>query len=425
MNDMPLRVLVVLPMYGGSLPIGRYCAQALRDLGHTVDVFDAPAFHGAFSAVRGLQVTGERLRQLENAFLQVISQAVQAKAEQFAPDLTLALAQAPLTRQTLKRMERQGMVTAMWFVEDYKLFTYWRAFAPCYDIFAVIQKEPLLSELAAAGQPNGLYLPLAALPGFHAPQKPEPAVQRKYGAKLSFLGAGYPNRRAAFRQLRHLDFKIWGSDWEGDESLAAHVQQQGARISPEEAVRIYSASRINLNLHSSVQTRELVPPGDFVNPRTFELAACGAFQLVDRRELMPELFADDEVAGFSSMQELLERIDYFLARPAERAAFAERGRQRVLRDHTYHKRMDTLIGFIRERKAGWPARARGEGLPADLPPGLRADLADLLAGLGLPENAPLEDVMLRLRQRSGVLSPLETNLLFLDEWRKLYTKNAR
>jgi len=424
MSDMPLRVLVVLPMYGGSLPVGRYCAQALRDLGHTVDVFDAPAFHGAFRAVRGLQITGERLEQLENAFLQLISQAVQAKAEQFAPDLTLALAQAPLTHQTLKRLERQGMVTAMWFVEDYKLFTYWRAFAPCYDIFAVIQKEPLLTELADAGQPNGLYLPLAALPDFHAPQKPDPAAQRSYGAKLSFLGAGYPNRRTAFRQLRHLDFKIWGSDWDGDDSLAAHVQRNGARIDPEEAVRIFSASQINLNLHSSVQAKELVPTGDFVNPRTFELAACGAFQLVDRRELMPELFADDELACFSDMQELLEKIDYFLARPEERAAFAERGRQRVLRDHTYHARMETLIQFVKERKQGWPGRAKGEGLPADLPLELRAELADLLAGLGLPENAPLEDVMLRLRQRSGVLSPLETNLLFLDEWRKLYTKKA-
>ena len=422
MNDMPLRVLVALPMYGGSLPIGRYCAQALRDLGHTVEVFDAPAFYSAFSAVRGLQITGERLDQLENAFLQLISQAIQAKVEQCAPDFVLALAQAPLTRQTLKRMERQNVVTAMWFVEDYKLFTYWRAFAPCYDIFAVIQKEPLLSELAAAGQPNGLYLPLAALPDFHAPQKPDPASQRKHGAKLSFLGAGYPNRRAAFRQLRHLDFKIWGSDWEGDDSLAPHVQQKGARISPEEAVRIYSASQINLNLHSSIQARELVPQGDFVNPRTFELAACGAFQLVDTRELMPELFADDELAVFSTMQELLEKIEYFLARPAERAAFAERGRQRVLREHTYHKRMETLIGFIRERKPGWPARIKGEGLPADLPQKLRAELADLLAELALPENAELEDVMLRLRQRSGALSPLEINLLFLDEWRKLYKK---
>lgn len=422
MTDLPLRVLVVLPMYGGSLPVGQYCARALADLGHTAELFDAPAFHSAFSAVRGLRITGGRLEQVEDAFLQAISQAVRAKAEQFAPDLVLALAQAPLTRNTLKHFQRQGITTAMWFVEDHKLFTYWRAFAPCYDFFAVIQKEPLLAELAAAGHAGALYLPLAALPDFHAPQQLDPAAQRAYGADLSFLGAGYPNRRAAFRQLRHFDFKIWGSDWEGDETLAPHVQRQGARISPEEAVRIYNASRINLNLHSSIRAEKSVVEGDFVNPRTFELAACGAFQLVDRRGLMPDLFAEDELATFTDMADLAGKIEYFLKHPEERAAFAERARRRVLRDHTYHRRMEDLIAFIRQRRPGWPGRAKGEGLPETLPPELRAEMADLLGSLGLPENASFEDVVTRLRGRAGELTPLETSLLFLDEWRKLYKK---
>jgi spore maturation protein CgeB len=422
MRDLPLRVLVVLPMYGGSLPVGRYCASALRDLGHTVDVFESPAFYGAFSAARCLGITGERLDQVEGAFLQALSRAVSAKAEQFAPDLVLALAQAPLTRRTLQHFSRRGMVTAMWFVEDYKIFTYWRAFAPCYDIFAVIQKEPLLSELAAVGQTNALYLPLAALPEFHAPREISPAKRRGYGADLSFLGAGYPNRRAAFRHLRHFDFKIWGSDWENAGELAPHVQRRGERISPEEAVDIFNAAKINLNLHSSVRAEELVPPGDFVNPRTFELAAAGAFQLVDRRGLMPELFAEDELACFSDLQELIEKIYYFLEHSGERAAFAERARRRVLRDHTYHKRMETLLDFARRRKGDCFTRVRGEGLPADLPPELRGELAGLLESLGLPENAALEDVIARLRARTGKLSPLETSLLFLDEWRALYKK---
>ena len=135
--NTPLRILVVLPLYGGSLPIGRYCAQALRDLGHLVEEFDAPAFHQAHVALRGLRISGERLAQLETAFLNTLSQAVYAKAESFAPDLVLALAQAPLGRQTLRRLRADGVPTAMWFVEDYALFTYWRSFAPLYDFFFV------------------------------------------------------------------------------------------------------------------------------------------------------------------------------------------------------------------------------------------------------------------------------------------------
>lgn len=416
----PLRVLVVLPMYGGSLPIGRYCAEALRDLGHIVEVFEAPAFHGAFGALKGLKVTADRLEHLENSFLQVVSQAILAKVETFEPDLVLCLAQAPMSRQALKRLRRDGVATAMWFVEDFRVFTYWRAFAPYYDFFAVIQREPLLGELAGLGVDGALYLPLAALPDFHRPVQLSPIEQRRYGADVAFLGAGYPNRRVAFRRLTHLDFRIWGTEWEGDAVLARHVQQNGARVSPEDAVKIYNATRINLNLHSSVQAQTLVTGGDFVNPRTFELAAIGAFQLVDHRGLMDELFAPDELATFGDMDELLERIGHFLDHPDEREAFAARARARVLRDHTYQQRMHTLLEFIAERRPAWPPDRHEEGFPPDMPEALRGELAALLQRLGLPHDAAFGDVITVLRQQTGELDALETSLLFLDEWRKQY-----
>lgn len=419
-----LRVLVVLPLYGGSLPVGRYAATALRDLGHTVDVFEAPAFYSAFSALRMLRVTSDRQEALEHSFLQVISQAIRARVEVFEPDLVLCLAQAPVSRQLLKTLARDKVTTAMWFVEDYRVFPYWRAIAPLYDFFFVIQKEPFFEKLAAAGA-RAAYLPLAALPSFHRPLGEEElsvAERRHYGSAVSFMGAGYPNRRRAFRQLSHLDFKIWGSDWNGEVSLAPFLQDGGARIEPEQAIKIFNASAINLNLHSSVQAKELVPAGDFVNPRTFEIACCGAFQLVDRRGLLPELFREDELATFTSMPELLDAIPYYLARPDERRELAMRGRARVLAEHTYQHRMAALVEEIRRCQPDWPTHRPTMTLPADLPEDLRRDLAELLRQLELPGDVAFEDVVTRLRQRNGVLNPLETSLLFLDEWRKQYRK---
>ena len=419
-----LRVLVVLPLYGGSLPVGRYAATALRDLGHTVDVFEAPAFYSAFSALRMLRVTSDRQEALEHSFLQVISQAIRARVEVFEPDLVLCLAQAPVSRQLLKTLARDKVTTAMWFVEDYRVFPYWRAVAPLYDFFFVIQKEPFFEKLAAA-RARAAYLPLAALPSFHRPLGEEElsvAERRHYGSAVSFMGAGYPNRRRAFRQLSHLDFKIWGSDWNGEVSLAPFLQDGGARIEPEQAIKIFNASAINLNLHSSVQAKELVPAGDFVNPRTFEIACCGAFQLVDRRGLLPELFREDELATFTSMPELLDAIPYYLARPDERRELAMRGRARVLAEHTYQHRMAALVEEIRRCQPDWPTHRPTMTLPADLPEDLRRDLAELLRQLELPGDVAFEDVVTRLRQRNGVLNPLETSLLFLDEWRKQYRK---
>jgi len=420
-----LRVLVVLPMYGGSLPVGRYCVAGLAEAGHLVEVFEAPEFYTAFSALKNLRVTTDRLDFLENSFLQVVSQAVLAKVETFEPDLVLALAQAPLSRQTLKRLRKDVVATAMWFVEDFRLFTYWRAFAPFYDYFAVIQKDPFLGELAAIGVENALYLPLAALPSFHTPLELNPVERRRFGADLAFLGAGYPNRRLAFRQLAHHDFKIWGSDWEGDSFLAAYLQLEGARVAPEDAVKIFNATKVNINLHSSVATDALVPSGDFVNPRTFELAACGAFQLVDERALLPELFAADELATFTSMEQLLEKIDHYLAHPDERTAIVRRGRERVLREHTYAQRMQSLVEFIAARRPNWPKTRQVAPLrDAAYPENMQRDLDALFATLKLPADAGFDDVAWAVRQQQGELAELDAAILFLDEWRKQYKLDA-
>ncbi len=398
-NPQRLRILVVLPLYGGSLPVGQRCVQALKEMGHIVKVFDGPTFQPAFLAFQGLQVGSAKLEYLENSYLQLVSQAVYSQAQDFDPDLVLAVAQAPLTRQVLKRLRKDGIPTAMWFVEDFQLFTYWRGFAPFYDFFAVIQKGEFERKLAEIGTPNTLYLPLAAEPNFHKPLTLSDTEKRQFGSDISFMGAGYPNRRRAFHQLSEYDFKIWGTEWDGDEELAPLVQRSGERISPDDAVKIFNATKININLHSSVKN-VLVGKGDFVNPRTFELACCGAFQLVDKRELLPEMFA-------------------YLANPTARQEMTNRARARVLKEHTYQNRMQTLLNFIQSRLSDWP-KNRQQNLWPEMDEQLRGELLILLDKLELPPSTDFDTFIWTLRQANGILSPLETALLFLDEWKKQY-----
>jgi spore maturation protein CgeB len=416
-----LRILVILPFYGGSLPIGRYVTSALKEDGHLVEVFEAPDFYSAYDSLKNLKVTTDRLDYLQNSFLNVISQSILAKVETFEPDLVLSMAQAPLNHQALKRLRRDGVTTAMWFVEDHRLFTYWKTFAPFYDIFAVIQKDVFFDELYAVGQPNVLYLPLAAQPDFHKSIELTSVEQRKFGSNISFMGAGYPNRRIAFRELVNHNFKIWGTEWEGDHVLEPLVQLKGARISSEDCVKIFNATKINLNLHSSIQAEELVTFGDFINPRTFELAACGAFQLVDKRSLLPEAFEEDELATFSNMDELIEKIEYYTTNPNECEEIAKKSRERVLKDHTYLKRMRTLIEFSTERIDGWPKQqVHSKIFSEDYPPELEQDIRKLLKKLSLPEDISFKDLVWAVRQQQGTMSDLDTAILFLDEWQKLY-----
>ncbi len=430
MFDRPLKIVLVLPLYGGSLPIGYYCADALRELGHQVKIFQAPEFLNAHTALRQMHIGQDKLGQLEQSFVQLLSQAIYALVDEVKPDLVLAMAQAPINRLLLKKLKQDAIPSAMWFVEDYQVFPYWQIFAPLYDYFFIIQKEPFLSKLKEINVQNAFYLPMAADINFHKKQTLTPEEQQFYQADLSFMGAGYPNRRVAFRALLKYDFKIWGSDWQGDELLAKYLQKNGERISPEESLKIYSATKINLNLHSSIHTNNLISHGDFVNPRTFELAAINTFQLVDKRQLMDEHFIcssltnpreDAELATFDSMEELQENILFYLKNPELRKKIAQNAHNRVKKEHTYKHRMQTLLSTIKEHTPNWPKPIKQTKFADTITHDTQEELQELLTQLNLPLDCDFKAVITQLRQKSGELSAPETALLFLSEWKKFYS----
>ncbi len=272
-----------------------------------------------------------------------------ARSRDFRPDLIFFLAQAPVEPQLLRALRSEGPLLAFWFVEDFQVFPYWRDLAPEVDVFFTLQREAFFEELKKLGRKNCAFLPLAADPEVYRPLTLTPEETRQYSAAVAFVGAGYRNRREFFQGLLDFDLKIWGSDWNLNSPLGPYIQKKGARVSEEEAVRIFNASRINLNLHSSPYHQGINPQGDYVNPRTFDVAAAGAFQLVDRRTQLPEFFVSgEEVATFASLAEAREKIAYFLDHEEERREVARRGRERCLRDHTYQVRLAQALDLIEE-----------------------------------------------------------------------------
>ncbi|HTP67101.1 MAG TPA: glycosyltransferase [Geobacteraceae bacterium] len=410
-----LKILLVNPISGGSLPIARYCASALKNLGHLVTTFAAEAFSKGMDLADGLRF-GHCRTTFRSELATAISRGVELMAKETRPDLVLALAQAPLIPETLARLAGMGIATAFWFVEDYRVLTYWRLLAPAYGHIFGIQKDNFRKELAAIGVENYHYLPTAAAPEIHLPIPLSREEQEMYGSSLSFVGASYYNRLNLFRGLTDYQFKIWGSGWPLAPPLDRLIQLDGARIDTETCVRIFNAATVNLNLHSSQTHEGVVPDGDFVNPRTFEIASCGAFQLTDRRTLLGELFAEGEIELFSDLAELREKIDSYLARPDERMRVARLGRERVLAEHTYIGRMEELLAVIlaEEKEMAEKHRfrlaeqeRRREGL--DRQEGLR-ELLDRLP----PDASPtLEDIYGTVREGEGKLSRAEKIFLAL------------
>jgi len=418
-----LRIAVVGPIYGGSLPITRYAVSALESLGHHVRWLDHSAHATSYHQLELLKNSQHRLA-LQSKYAEMLSRITMAQLAEDPPDLVLSLAQAPLILPMLEHLRRKRFMTAMWFVENSRHLTYWQQLAAGYDFWFVIQREPCIAALKQAGAKEVRYLPMAADPSVHRPLELTQAEREEFGADVSFVGAGYANRRAIFPRLLGHDwkFKLWGNEWDGATDLSSVLQRHGARIETDTCLKVFNGSAVNLNLHSCTGTG-FDPEGDFVNPRTFELAACGAFQLTDRRSLLPEVLTPNEIATVSSADELPAAITRWLREPEQRIAMAAKARQRVLAEHTYAHRMSDLlsqIGIASPDRIGSILRGarQAEALAStafDSFPSLAATLRTFPS----TQRVELKQIAAEIRSRGpmGTLSREDLMVLMLDEYR--------
>ena len=417
-----LNIAVVGPFYGGSLPVAGYCASALRSLGHNVEYIDNSVFGDIFLSIDRITDNKPHQNTLRNKFREFASEAAMARIVPFCPDIVLVLAQAPFLPSSLDILKDKGIATAFWFVEDFRHMEYWRELAGKYDYFFAIQEGSFLDMLLEAGAPRPAFLPMAASPEIHRKLTLDAKDLAEFGSDVSFVGAGYYNRRQLFRGLVDLDFRIWGNEWWGCPELRPFLQRKGARVSTEDSVKIFNASRININLHSSTYHEGVNPYGDFVNPRTFEIASCGAFQLVDQRAGLSDFFkVGEEIACFDSLAGLRSKIARYMKDLEERKAIAERGMLRVQREHTYERRMGEMIGFMIRSGFSPPWREkRMRENPGMLiaQAGADTELGKYLARFAGERSLKLSDVIRDIRKGSGDLSRAERIFLAVEAFRE-------
>lgn len=418
---LPQRTIVVpTPLYGGSLPIAYHAASAFEQLGNNVHVLPFDSEYSLYESFGGVGAMAPRLK---GRLAELLADFACETAIALHADLVWYTAQSPVTVAALQRLREAGITTALWFVEDVRRFDYWRHIVADFDCVYTIQVGDAAEALRQHGARKVVYLPMAANPALHRPLTIADADRLRYGAPVSFVGAGYPNRVALFERLPIPDLKIWGNDWPTEWN--SRLQENGRRVTSEETALIYNASKINLNLHSAVNG-ELLMRGDFVNPRTFEIAACGAFQLVNDQGPLADLFDDSEVAVVRSLQDLVTALERFSKDEGMRSAMAERARQRVLREHTYVQRMRAALealfpnhGTV-DRSPQKAARSTALYTMRDLKDAAwgDADMQEFLSQFADNERAALDTLVSRLPNGTRSMTRAEMIVLLMKEFRQ-------
>jgi len=277
-------------------------------------------------------------------------------AKEFKPDAIIVLDGVQMFAPAqLEALRELGIRTAAWFVDDpyYTDMTMTMAFH--YDIVFTIELScyRLYQDM---GHPNVHYMPLGVQPQLYQPVRVTPG----YESDICFIGTAFWNRAHFFDEaiplLRGRKFRIIGLWWE----RMRHYRKMRSAIwlnqwlLPEETAKYYNGAKIVVNLHRAsddmtYNRNSNQIPALSANPRTFEIAACGAFQLSDVREDMHRFLQPGrEIETFSSLHEFVDKVNEYLANSEARQAIALSGLRRTMEEHTYRRRIADMLRVIVE-----------------------------------------------------------------------------
>ena len=268
-----------------------------------------------------------------------------ARAAEVKPDVSFFVLFtdeiAPATIEAVSRVG--GAPTINWFADDHWRFeNFTRHYAPAFD-WSVTTDADSLPKYRAIGVANVIRSQWAC--NRYAYSKVTDDLEHD----VTFVGQPHGDRREVIARLEAAGYRVecWGFGW------------PTGRLDHEQMVRVFSSSRINLNLSNSSDPdrrlrgrvyrlvkgiREDGQRRSQIKGRTFEVPGSGGFLLTDTvPHLEDYLEPDREVGVFDSTDGLVERIGYWLEHPDERQAVADAGYRRVLAEHTYDHRFEQIF----------------------------------------------------------------------------------
>jgi spore maturation protein CgeB len=85
-----------------------------------------------------------------------------------------------------------------------------------------------------------------------------------------------------------------------------------------------------------------------VNQRVFDVPAAGGFILTDFKEQLAEVLEPGrEVICYHHPEEIPDLARFYLDHPEARRKIIGRGRDRILREHTYRHRLQEMLAVLR------------------------------------------------------------------------------
>lgn len=145
-----------------------------------------------------------------------------------------------------------------------------------------------------------------------------------------FIGQNFGNRQMYIDHLKSNGINV----------LALGRGWRDGRVTQTQMIEIFNKAKIVLNFSSSAGHHEL----KFLKGRVFEIPATGAFLLTEECQELDDYFeVGNELERFTTKEEMLEKVKYYLENEEKREKIAKNGKRKVLENYTFERYLNEIL----------------------------------------------------------------------------------
>ena len=273
---------------------------------------------------------------------------LKALCRSFKPDVFFMLVGDKIPTEMFQWLKKNGVKPILWATEDPYFIDRTMDLLPhCEQVFTIdkgaqnyYQKQGYQVELLPLGTDCNTFS-----------QKP---MKKKYSSDLCLIGFPYPSRVELVKKIidnTNYRILVGGSGWQKHLRETRQVKIINGYTHPKKVAYYYSNAKIVLNHHREFQENSNSNSSgvinESVNNRTFDIAACGAFQLIEQKEDLQNYFVEgEEIITFTNENDLIDKIHFYIEENEQRKEIGEKGRRRVWEEHTMYHRVRTIMDKV-------------------------------------------------------------------------------
>jgi spore maturation protein CgeB len=341
-----MKLLCIGPLWRGSNAGALF--RAFSRKGCIIEVIDEYYHLSLTSENLGLKIISKLIRPLELiAFNDYIYNSIII----YKPDVVFIYKGAFIYPNLLDKIKSLN-IKIVNFYPDVSMFSHGNYIPrnlPKYDLIFTTKTFGIDDLRERFGLINSIFIPHGFDPEIHRPFENSLTDNSDLSNDVSFIGTWSPKKEKTLslliKAIPNLKLNIWGNQWNKASSLNLKKAIKHNAITGDLYALAIISSKINLGLLSEIVNG--ASSGDLITSRTFHIPASGGFLMHESNvESLNYYQKDIEAAFFENIEDLIEKVQYYLINNNEREAIRIAGYKRAIKDHSLDNRADLILHHL-------------------------------------------------------------------------------